>query len=82
MWARLFLSIMLALIRRFLENFGDCRKKVGVLGRKLLVKVPFSFDFFTSDEFLFIGNSVRGIDNCSDAALKAVRQPNTDSNSF
>ena len=46
MLARLLLGIMLALIRRLLESVGGCRKKIGVLGRKFLVKVPFSFDFF------------------------------------
>ena len=48
-----FLGIMLALIRRLLENVGGYRIKEGVLGKKFLVKVPFSFDFFTFDEFLF-----------------------------
>ena len=47
------MGIMLALIRRLLENVGGYRKKEGVLGKFFLVKVPFSFDFFTFDEFLF-----------------------------
>ena len=40
----LLLGIMLALIRRLLENLGGYQKKEGALGRKFLVKVPFSFE--------------------------------------